>query len=670
MVRLSLPAVIVALVAGAFDPAPTFGAAAELNAVGSAPAPALAEAARKALGEHDLPRAALLAALASAKAPEDAGAALMLGLARFRDGMADAAVAPFERAVTLAPTSAAARFDLGAAQYESGRFAAAETTWLGAATLDAKIAPLATLDAGLAALDGGAAPRALRWFAAAESLARAAGQVPVAQRALSLSARAAAVTRAAHAGNVPTPLRQQVHAAREALVAHHYDEAIARYRAAADAAELADAAPADRAEIDYGLGQALYRQGALTAAARALDSALARSPDDAEFHFLLGLVHFDAGADRDAQRSLVRALELTLPTAEAQRAREILRSLREAHRSETRRLFIDVDVSAGYDSNVPQSGIVITAARSATLPTGAAFLSTDLEVFWRPIGTTERGLTIDYRFGQLGYLSPASALDPYSLQEHDLTVAGAWTPTPRLTLAAGVDGYVLFAGVQTFTPFQAGASLGPRIEIRETHGFETRLRYQHVFKTALDQPYKYLGGQRDEAGVTQAWRDQRDRLSLGYVFAREAIGTQIVTLGQLSFPDAPAGSFDPAAIYYIPYSYLGHELSLTESRDLPWGFHGALTLRYEHRDYQGQSYIGPPAGQSGPFFDYRTRRDNRFSADLALRYPIAAGFDVEAAYTFIVNRSTIDNDEPTSTLDYDDKNYLKSVVQLTFGFTY
>ncbi|HEX4462726.1 MAG TPA: hypothetical protein VIA18_32345, partial [Polyangia bacterium] len=239
-----------------------------------------------------------------------------------------------------------------------------------------------------------------------------------------------------------------------------------------------------------------------------------------------------------------------------------------------------------------------------------------------------------------------------------------------LTLAAGVDGYVLFAGVQTFTPFQAGASVGPRIEIRESHGFETRLRYQHVFKTALDAPYKYLGGQRDEASLTQAWRDQRDRLSLGYVFAHEAIGTQVVTLDQLPFPEAPPGSYDPAAIYHIPYSYFGHELSLTEARDLPWSFHGALTLRYEHRDYVGQSYIGPPAGQTTAPFDYRTRRDNRFSADLALRHEIGAGFDVEAAYTFIVNSSTIDNDSPNSTLDYDDKNYLKSVVQLTFGFTY
>ncbi|HWE30087.1 MAG TPA: tetratricopeptide repeat protein, partial [Polyangia bacterium] len=180
-----------ALVAGAFDPAPTFGAAAQLSAIGSAPAAELTASARRALDGHDAARAAPLAAVAAAKAPDDAGAALLLGLALFRDGRANAAVAPFERAVTLAPSSVTARFNLGAAQYESGHFSAAEATWLAAAALDAKVAPLATLDAGLAALDAGDAPRAAKWFATAESLARAAAQTPVVERALSLAQRAA-----------------------------------------------------------------------------------------------------------------------------------------------------------------------------------------------------------------------------------------------------------------------------------------------------------------------------------------------------------------------------------------------------------------------------------------------------------------------------------------------
>ena len=44
-------------------------------------------------------------------------------------------------------------------------------------------------------------------------------------------------------------------------------------------------------------------------------------------------------------------------------------------------------------------------------------------------GTARNGFSAEYRFAQLAYLS--NDLDLFSLQEHDVTLSSAWTPTAR-----------------------------------------------------------------------------------------------------------------------------------------------------------------------------------------------------------------------------------------------
>lgn len=644
------------------DPEAAFRAATDLSTLGQASLPDTLAAARRALDEHDWDRAAALGALASARDPSSAEAALVVGLARFRAHDPEAAIAPFARAVADAPDAATARFNLAGALYQAGHFADAESRYVEAAARDAKVAPLALLDAGLAALDGGQPERALAHLRAAEAAARAADQAPVADEAGTLIG--SLIHRSEHAA--APELQRLTHAATEALRARRYGEAVTLYRRALDLAAAESASPADRAELQYGLGHALWRSNDLVAAARALSAAVELAPGEAEFHYMLGLVHFDAGADCDAKVALDRAVALHLPADEARRAADILRTLAETPRGETSRFYLELRAAGGLDTNVPQSGVVQSAQQS---PVGEAvvapFLEGDLDFFWRPAGTARNGFTVEYRFGQLAYLS--DELDLYSLQEHDLTISGAWTPLGRLTLELGGDGYVLFSGVETFTPFQAGASIGPRITIREPHGFETRLRAQHIFKQSLDPTYDYLTGNRDEAGAAELWRDPRDRLSLGYLFSREGVGVQAVPLNQLELPDAAPGTYDPNAVYFIPYSYFSHEVALGAARDLPHQFYGATTLRYEHRDYDQSSHVAAPNGT--PYY-YRHRRDNRVAVDVGLRHPIAYGFDVELAYSFAVNVSTIDNTRPSTPLDYDDKNYTKHVIQLDFGFVY
>ena len=638
-----------------------FAPAAQLAALDAMPAADQLAAARRALDEHQWERAAALAALASARDRSSSEAPKLVGLARFRAHEPDRAVAPFARAVALVPASATLRFDLAGALYQSGHFADAEARYLEAAARDPKLAPLALYDAGLAALDGGARAHAIAHLDAAQQAARAAGQAPVAEAA---RARLQSLTPSSERAVAPALLRL-THAGTEAIRARRYGVAVADYRHALDAAIAENARAADRAELEYDLGNALWRANDLVAAARALTAAVELAPGEAEFRYLLGLVHFDAGADQDAKAALARALALGLPPAESERAHDILRALAETRRGETSRVFVELRVAAGFDTNVPQSGTVVTAQHPSAESSEAPFVEADFDFFWRPAGTARDGLSLEYRFGQLAYLS--SDLDLYSLQEHDLALVGAWTPAPRLTLELGADGYALFSGVETFAPFQAGASVGPRITVREPHGLETRLRAQHIFKHALDPTYAYLGGNRDEAGLAELWRDPKDRVSLGYLFSREDIGVQQVQLGLLDLPVAAPGSFDPDAVWFIPYSYFSHELTLAGARDLPRDFYASATLGYEHRDYDQAAHLVAPDGTPS---NYRLRRDDRFALDLSLRHPIAFGFDVELGYTLVVNRSTIDNTRASTPLDYDDKDYVKQVVQVDFGFVY
>src|SRR6476646_8984438 len=141
------------LALAATDPDAAFRAAHELEALASEPVAENLTAARRAFDEQKWERAAAMGALASARAPESVEAARLVGLARFHAHEPEAAIAPFSRAVALSPASATLRFNLAAALYQSGHFADAEARYREAAERDAKLAPLALLDAGLAALD-------------------------------------------------------------------------------------------------------------------------------------------------------------------------------------------------------------------------------------------------------------------------------------------------------------------------------------------------------------------------------------------------------------------------------------------------------------------------------------------------------------------------------------
>lgn len=124
--------------------------------------------ARRAFAAGDFTTAERLA-LAAATGGESAAALYLAGLARFRGGRPAEALEALDRAEAGADSTAAWRFNRGACLYELGRYGEAEASFLAAAA-DPALAPVALVNAGFAALDGGAPERARALAARAAAL--------------------------------------------------------------------------------------------------------------------------------------------------------------------------------------------------------------------------------------------------------------------------------------------------------------------------------------------------------------------------------------------------------------------------------------------------------------------------------------------------------------------
>lgn len=109
-------------------------------------------------------------ALAAAAEGGGAPALYLAGLARFRAGRPAEALEALDQAEAGADSAGAWHYNRGACLYELGRHAEAEAAFLQAAA-EPTLAPLALVNAGFAALDGGATDRARRAAARAREVA-------------------------------------------------------------------------------------------------------------------------------------------------------------------------------------------------------------------------------------------------------------------------------------------------------------------------------------------------------------------------------------------------------------------------------------------------------------------------------------------------------------------
>jgi tetratricopeptide (TPR) repeat protein len=626
--------------------------------------PIIADA-RRALDAHEYERAATLAQQGIDATPDDAEAWLVLGLARFRGGKPDEARLAFERAAALEPESALAQFNLGSAAFETSHFDQAQAAWLEAAKRSDKLAPLATERAGMAAEQAGQFEIAEKHYADAETAARAANQIPLAEDAAErlhdLRDRGTRKARDA--------VRTLARAGKEALAAGRAGEAVLRYREAVSLASRSAIPETDRAEVAYGLGHALLRKGDADGAAAALAEATRLLPREADFWFMLGVAEYERGlpGDETAHLAFDRALAIGLSPSDADRARRYLGAI--AGRADQREgaVLLDARAAAGYDSNVPQSGIIVTEPQvsAGEAAPAAPSLAADFDALWRVAGTAQKGVTVEYRFSQLAYLS--TTLDTFSLQQHDAALAATITPDPWLTLELDAGGFVLFSGIETFGPFQTGVVIGPRLTAREGSGFETRLRWEHTFKRALEAGFESLTGSHDDLGIQQIWRRGGWRLAAGWVLRREAVDQQRVPISELTFPQGLPSSLATDG-YVIPYSYVSNEGALAASAWIGAWLRLGVSGRYEHREYTKESFIFEPATMNRLY--PRKRVDDRFALGAAIAHPIDERFDLELAYELTVNQSNIDNTNPATPLDYDDKNYAKHTIEVGFVWRY
>lgn len=141
----------------------------------TAPPSGLDEA-RRAFAAGDYPLAERLSL--DAAGAEGPAALYLAGLARFRAGRPAEALQLLDGAEAGAESPAAWRYNRGACLVELARFAEAEAAFLAAAE-DPSFAPLALLNAGWAALDGGAPDRAAALAARARAAAGAGPALPL-----------------------------------------------------------------------------------------------------------------------------------------------------------------------------------------------------------------------------------------------------------------------------------------------------------------------------------------------------------------------------------------------------------------------------------------------------------------------------------------------------------
>jgi tetratricopeptide (TPR) repeat protein len=632
-------------------------------AAGSAAPEEPAAEARAALSAGDPARAAEIAgrALAAGDAGAAAGElALVLGLARFREGRYDDALAAFDQAAgaTEPPPAAVLAFNRGSALYKLRRFAEAEQLFLRAAGADPHVAALALLDAGLAALDAGSPERARAHLARLEALARGGGAD--AQTAAAELRDEVVAEEDARSREQRRALRQD---ARAALRSRDYQRAARLYEDALENARRAHVPEDEEGELAYALGFALYRAGRFAEARARFAEAIVRQPREGEFHLLAGLTAYILADDEAAIRELEAALALGLSTEDRQAAERTLDTLTPGLRARGPGIAAAADLGAGYDSDVPQANVGRTetlAANGGSPFATASFALTDRFLHGRRAVTE-----IAYLFDQIAYTE--TRFDDFSLQQQTLAAEEEVRIQRRWRLGLRASGDLLFAGIEHFRRFLDEVTLRPSVAFDEARVTGTRLDVAETWKWALDPTAPQFGGRRTDVLLSQELRGRRARGSLALRFRDEAIGTEVVPLTELPDVEASVSCTAPSCqgTYYVPYNY--------RSGAVIAGLTVAATARlrldvgadFERRIYATASFLEIQRA-SGVMRerDTRIRRDNQLEASIAASARLGAHASARLRYDVTLNRSNIDNTRPNHALDYANKNYLKHIISL------
>ncbi len=588
----------------------------------AAPAPAEAplplERAREAFARGEYPAAEQLA-LEAARPPTQGAALYLAGLARFRAGKVEQALAALDAAAAApdAPEPAPLQFNRAACLYQLEKFPEAAAAFEAAAA-DPSLAPVALANAGFAALDGGDPQRAL------------------------LLARKARATASGSALALVEDLEAQLQATAPPT------------SAAGDGDE------------DYRDGLAAYDAGRYADARAAFLRAAERAPSAGRNRVMAGAAALKEGDRAFARAQLRQSLSLELSEREQEIALDYLDLLTPGLRGGGRGGAVYASVGSGFDTNVLQLG---AEARELLRPSGlsgsgSAVLSASLALAYR--ARTGRSLfaEIAYSGEQRAYLNPQVA--DYSLQQHAISGALELFAADGLRLGLSGSGEVVFTGLSTFRGLQVSAAAGAWGALDWSEHATTRLDLSAARKLGLGSEFAYLTGTRLDATLSQELRQGPLSGLLWYRLRADRIGTLTQTESfVLPLGTCPSGC---TQTYVIPLGWLGHAGGLTARLRL-----GRLELgadaSLEWRRYAAESYLGLAlADGTTAELDRRVREDLRLSGGLVAAVRLAR-FSLSLRYDLVLNHSNVDTrqSDPAHRLDYANERFDKHVLGLELG---
>ena len=606
-----------------------------------------AATARTALAQGDLKEAERAALEALAIAPNDGGALLTLGLARFKQGRPADALEALDQAAALpdAPEPGLIEYDRGSCLTALGRLEEAEQAFLRAAARDPALAAVAEVSAGLAALDAGAIERA----------------------------RAAADRAAAHPG--PEGLA--------ALVADLRAQISSAERRAADEAA---ARAGEQAEAAAGEGMAHFGAERYAEAERSFLLAAELDPSDGMHHLLAGASAFHLGHRSTAREQLEEALRLGLDPAASSAAREYLDGLSPGLRGKGAGLAARATMDIGVDTNALESGLgfpELQGPRRGPPGNGAGspFASAVLgAAYRRGLGTALFG-ELTYTLDQVAYGSPLLA--PDSRQQHALAATLELSIHPRVRLSLGAQSDVLFLGLREFHGIQWSAGAAAAAAVDEADWLTSRLKLEAGRKSALSSAYSEYTGGRIDATLAQDVRWSRALLTTWYRFREERIGTRQETeLRPLPPALCTQLSCDQVTeqLQVIPFAYRSSQLAVTAAGIFPNRIRAATELGLEWRSYLADSYLLLTfADGSTVEADRRRRQDLRITSSLTAAFPLAGGFELGVRYDSSTAFSNVDSqivepaceapDYSCHQLDYGSQSFQKQVLSISISYT-
>lgn len=564
---------------------------------------------------------------------------------RFRAADYTSALERFDRAIAIAPADAdiaTLHFNSAASLYELQRFAAAEQRFERAADLSGVLAPLARLNAGMAAL------RDRRTQAAAQHLALAPpGDAEAEARRAELAGLLDDATRAAQEDAFARELKLGVklYAAGELWSARKaFERCLAAQRGAM---------ATDKAFVHVTLAQIAYELGDFAAARRSVQDALAQDPDNAEAHVTRAELALQADDAATAEQAARRALALETNGATAARAQRVLRRLDQLPPAGPS--FV-LTLGGGYDSNASQSGSAELAGAAGLGSPQASWFATagiQLDYTLRPSGVTA---VVPYYLGDF-YAPTAAALQSLAFQGHEVGahLQLALGRVLQLRLTAGTA--LVFSGLDPMQPFTWEGVFGTRATLTTGRATTTSLDLTARPSRGLSQQ-DYLSGSTLDASLEERTRLGSVRLAIGAGYRYSSRGGQEIAIDQ---PDCQRGPCNNQA-YVVPLGYHG-----------PWARVGALVelferlaiganAKLEYRSYLDPNWVrGIPASR-------KTRADMRYRLRgyTELSLDSAEHLSVLASYEALISRSNIAYDPNSSEhrYDYGDRNFVQHVIDL------